>query len=158
MISDPRHTHTHAGTGSLPFSTLPLGPDPFITVSGKGQLLPPPPPRLLALVTSVLDLTAVSSAPLFPPSSCLLEIMSFADVETIQTWAQQQQQPSHCAFSKGHSTRWSRTTRGHAQAHTRTRTLAETKFPHFRAVWLWTSDLTSLSLCFFIKKMDIIKI
>ena len=44
VFSDPRHTHTHAGTGSLPFRALPLRPDPFITVSGKGQLLPPPLP------------------------------------------------------------------------------------------------------------------
>lgn len=79
------NTHTHAGTGSLPFSALPLGPNPFITVSGKGQLLPPPPPRRLALATGILDLTAVSSTPVFPPSSCLLEIMRFADVEAIQT-------------------------------------------------------------------------
>lgn len=117
VISDPRHTHTRRNWVSA-LQHLAAGTRPIHHRLWQRPAPAPATPTATGPGTGVLDLTEVSSTPLFRPSSCLLEIMRFADMETIQTSAQRQQQPSHCAFSKGHSTPGTPTTRGHAQART----------------------------------------
>ena len=170
VLSDPRHTHTHTHThthahteelGLCPSAPCSGDPTHSSLSPGKGQLLPPPPhsdwpwqpvplislqcpplrvpPILLSTGNNLFcqcgNNTNLGSAATAIPPLCLLH---------------RQQHPTPKSPKPEGTPKLSYKFWG--------RILAETKFPPFRAVYLWTSDLTSLCLCIFISRMGIIKI